>query len=128
MVCGRMKGAVMAETGDSDICKQIIVQLSRSPKHREPPENASSDSATVIVMHPDGSVEEYDSTLIPYPMESEFCAWGSGHHVAMGAMAHGASAVEAIKAAAKINPGTRLFGSAVPHMRVSKKWKKKKKE
>ena len=55
----------------------------------------TSDSTLIIVE--DGACYEIGSNGQPIRVEGKFAAWGSGDQVAIGALAHGASAIEAVK-------------------------------
>ena len=46
-----------------------------------------------------GIVRHYGGRLYPYKIQASFHADGSGGHLAIGAMAHGATAVQAVKIA-----------------------------
>lgn len=48
----------------------------------------------------------FDNRLYPYPLEAPFYAFGSGAHLAIGAMAHGASAYKAVKIASQYDANT----------------------
>lgn len=53
-----------------------------------------------------GVVRHYCGRLYPYKVQAPFHASGSGAHLAIGAMAHGATAVQAVKIAAQFDSGT----------------------
>lgn len=55
--------------------------------------------AALIIRNKTGQVFEYDSGYL-LPVMADYTAIGSGALLALGAMAHGASAVEAVEAAA----------------------------
>ena len=59
------------------------------------------DYSVLVIASKDGCKSFYD---VPHsvPTQSEFEAWGSGAEYAMGAMAHGANAVEAVIATSEI--------------------------
>lgn len=63
-----------------------------------------SGDASLIWMLPDGTCRFNDGDGW-YPMENEFHALGLGYQVAIGAMAHGATAKEAVEIAAKYVDG-----------------------
>lgn len=54
----------------------------------------------------DGEVLEWEAGPRPITFKYEYSAWGSGREVAMGALAAGANAIEAVAAACKHSPGT----------------------
>jgi len=68
-------------------------------KEEEWPEFQKSDSVTILVVVKDGKCIEYEGVSNPISCEDEFSAWGSGMEFAIGAMAMGATAVEAVEIA-----------------------------
>ena len=60
-------------------------------------------SSRLIVVTPDGQCKHYQGTThaIALPVREKFRAWGSGRDFAMGAMAMGASAAEAVRIASQ---------------------------
>lgn len=81
-----------------------------SPK--EKPE--LGDSFCMLVAQ-DGKVRRYEQKLVGFDCIAEWVAAGSGYEVALGAMAAGASAIEAVKIAARFDPSTNdKVQSAVP--------------
>lgn len=59
-----------------------------------------------IVINKKGSVTFYGSRLYPHEMHSDIFAIGSGSHLAISAMAHGASASQAVRIASKYDVNT----------------------
>ena len=64
------------------------------------------DGATLLAMHPDGSLHMADNRFPFYPLLDKTAAIGCGAQAAMAAMLGGATAGEAVKVAAKIDPST----------------------
>ena len=66
-------------------------------------QNGGEEGARLIIVHPDGRCQEYANS--PAPMVNDvfdkFRAWGSGRDYAMGAMAMGATATEAVTVASR---------------------------
>jgi hypothetical protein len=60
------------------------------------------DWARLIVVA-DGRVMVYERHPIAFPVEDPFMAWGSGRDYAMGAMARGATAREAVEIAMRFD-------------------------
>lgn len=61
-----------------------------------------SKSATTIQFHPKKRIMEYIEDYSPMLKDPrDYMAWGSGYKLALGAMAAGATAEEAVKAAVK---------------------------
>lgn len=61
------------------------------------------DDFYALVLTADGEVFLYDERLSPTHVEADFYAIGSGHEVAKGAMAAGATPEEAVEIACKLN-------------------------
>lgn len=61
---------------------------------------------SAITVNKKGSVYQYDGRLYPYSIDHKFYSIGSGASYALGAMEHGASAIEAVKIAAKYDSNT----------------------
>ena len=55
-----------------------------------------NDWASLVVFKPDGSVIEFERLPIAQPVMETFFAWGTGRELAIGAMAAGADAREAV--------------------------------
>lgn len=72
-------------------------QLGRPEKDRE---------TNGFIILPDDSCLRFESGAPPYRLTGPFFAWGSGNWVAVGAMAAGASADEAIRIAHQWDAGT----------------------
>ena len=62
---------------------------------------STEDFITMIVAGKDGKVDVYYDEPIPVPFSNNFNAWGSGAPFAIGAMAAGATPLEACKIAGK---------------------------
>lgn len=70
-----------------------------------------------IIVHPEGDVVVLDPTGFPMEIDAPFHTLGSGSGIAHGAMAQGASAIEAVKIAIKWVPSC---GGAVQSVRLKK--------
>lgn len=72
-----------------------------------PPSLAIGDSkGCVIAIMPNGAIVEWNGDHPPDMVRARFAAWGSGSDVALGAMAFGASAEQAVAAAATLDHAT----------------------
>lgn len=58
-----------------------------------------------IIINPDGDIAILDPTGYPMEIEAPFHTLGSGGEIAFGALAHGATAIEAVKIAIKYETG-----------------------
>lgn len=74
-----------------------------------PTANQEKDAlfARLIVVK-DGSVSQYETFYVPIPLIHPFFAWGSGRDFAIGAMANGAKATDAILIASQFDINTGL--------------------
>lgn len=64
------------------------------------------EDCTLLALYPDGSLHIAENRFPFYPLLDRFAAIGCGSQVAMAAMAGGATAGEAVKVAARIDPST----------------------
>ena len=69
----------------------------------ERPEGLGPDDLAALLIQPDGSAWEMTSALVPFRVPGEFAAIGGAWRLAVGAMAFGANAVEAVKVAIDLN-------------------------
>ena len=69
----------------------------------EPPD---FDDAQLLMVRTDGSLWIAEGQLPAYRLQDKFAAIGCGAAMAVGAMAAGASAVDAVKICCKLDPGT----------------------
>lgn len=69
------------------------------------PETPPLEALNALLVSPKGVVYCVENDLAPYEVKAEFFSEGSGDQIAMGAMAMGASAEEAVKIAIKYNIG-----------------------
>jgi hypothetical protein len=75
----------------------------------ECPMKDDDDGTCVVTMDlRTGTVEVWEAPGYPMSVKDKFAAWGSGAPVAIGAMAAGADAVEAVKIASAWDEGTGL--------------------
>lgn len=99
-------GEVLAWTGDQD-SGQIVAKWYSDGADPEkwPACQADKDVwARLIVAH-GGACRVFERQPVAMPIEDEFMAWGSGRDYAMGAMARGASAEEAVAVAMEFDTG-----------------------
>jgi hypothetical protein len=80
------------------------------------------DDFEAIIVGPDGYVALIDPVGFPMEIHNDFHAIGSGSYIAMGAMAAGASATDAVKYTMSLD--TRCGGDIISHS-ISKRKKKK---
>ena len=70
------------------------------------PQFPSDQGAISIVAYRDGRVAIITEKCVPQFCEAEFFACGSGNEIALGAMAMGATAEEAVRVAARLDVAT----------------------
>lgn len=103
---GRLpKGYRWAFAGSSQLmfafakwCERSIENDDLSTWDENPPRWSREDDATGILVFPDGKVSEYEGQGW-LRVEAPFLAWGSGEQIALGAMAAGKTASEALEIA-----------------------------
>lgn len=64
---------------------------------REPDAAVKVENLDAIMIDPEGKVYSVDNDLYPYVIDAPFHSGGSGSAIALGAMAHGATAEEAVR-------------------------------
>lgn len=100
----RVKGALIGFAGAlTDALRFVLWYRDRRSKRPTFDDNGGFDA---IVINPDGSMELWDQDLVPMIVESDYISIGSGNAVALGAMYQGASAEEALEAAAYFDTNT----------------------
>lgn len=67
------------------------------------PSFQGTDRWTRLILASKHGVVFYEQACIPIPVNTRFAAWGNGRDLALGAMAHGATAREAVKITSKYN-------------------------
>lgn len=94
---------LVGASGDFDLGLAVMVWLAGNG-----PKPAIPSDATLTVLHVDhdGKARIYHNALVPIPAGLPFFAIGSGRDYAMGAMAMGASAEEAVRIAARFDEST----------------------
>lgn len=65
----------------------------------KPPKDVGWTNMMAMVVSPGGDVYEYRNNTMPFRCHAKYYAIGSGSDFALGAMAHGATAYEAVIAA-----------------------------
>lgn len=91
-------GMLVGGCGDAAECHSVVEWLMGGQEGKAP----KAPDAYLIIVDKDGGVFfSSGSPFQPFPSELDFAAIGSGSAVAMGAMEAGASALEAVKIAAK---------------------------
>ncbi len=95
-------GWLVGAAGD---CNEIQRFFKWMEGDRNPDEALKFENMSGIVVSPKGEVFWADSNLDLYSTDVEFAAVGSGEKLAIGAMAMGASAEEAVRVCIKYDTG-----------------------
>lgn len=66
----------------------------------------TKDNCTCLMVHKDGRVLRFEGSPYPTPVLEPYTAIGSGTDFVLGAMAHGATAIEAMEIAKKLDVST----------------------
>lgn len=94
---------VVGVTGGLDYGLALIDWWVKGADQEKWPAFQATDNWTRLIVVPPGS-KPYWFERMPYPIEcnDEFAAWGSGRELALGALAMGASAKEAVEVANRL--------------------------
>lgn len=111
VTCGKLiirrlgkRQVAIASTGSDALWQLRIEWLLRRGKPGDYPPCTVDDALhTSIIVFGDGTPHFFTFTGIPSFVEDNFHAWGSGADIATGAMAAGASAVEAVRITCRHN-------------------------
>lgn len=97
---------IMAAAGSVFSCDKLEkwAETNLDPEHR--PDTDDSGSLQAFMITDEEELFLIDTSFIPWKIETEFFSVGNGDDLAFGAMANGASALEAVKVAAKYNVNT----------------------
>ncbi len=101
----RPDGALIGYAGPLSLCTAIRDWFLTGAIEERPKFGDSDDSAEALVAYPDGRVELHDREGC-FDIEAEFYAIGSGASIALGAMAAGCGAAEAVEMAAEYDTMT----------------------
>ncbi len=85
--------------GEYGAILKVIEWLTAGGKPREKPRLSRDSEFTGLLVRPNGEVVHYQLGLRPLRLTADFHAIGSGRQIAVGAMAAGASAEQAVRIA-----------------------------
>jgi len=107
---GTFETALLAGCGDSAFINQMVDWYRRGAKPEDYPaqQRDKDDWQTIAVFKKGEFIEIYERTPFPVIIEDVFFACGSGRDFALGAMACGKTAREAIEIAAQFDCGTGM--------------------
>ena len=102
----KVKGYLIGACGDGDVAAWFLDNFTPdiiTKKHRiaPPVSMTKEDEFEGIIVTPKGKIYLYTSKFMLLPISAKYIATGSGQPIALGAMAVGASAIEAIKVCIK---------------------------
>lgn len=97
-------GSLIAAAGKSMACA-VVVAWAESGMEGSP--NVSDDDFGAILVRPDRTVHHLSGDGSTVQIDAPFHAEGSGYQIALGAMAAGASAEEAVQIACKLDGKSR---------------------
>lgn len=112
----KINGCICAATGDWDRAQSLYEWFARGAKPEDFPDFQKTDDGFVgmVVVHPDNTVVKYERAPYPYTIEDKLFAVGSGRDFALGAMATGANAIQAVHIASRFDSGC---GMGVDYMK-----------
>ena len=102
----RIGRLLVGACGTTSLTQRFIGWIAGGMKGPAPALRIDDSHACVVAVMPDGALVEWNGDHPPDIIRAPFAAWGSGADIALGAMAFGASAEEAVKAAASIDHAT----------------------
>jgi len=97
-------GLIVATTGDCSFGIAMLQWWKDGAQAKKwPPFQATDDWARLIIFDPLTKPYCYERQPVKQVVEDPFMAWGSGRDFALGAMAMGATAFEAVAVASRFN-------------------------
>lgn len=99
-------GRLLAATGSIGDGRAVDSWLNAGGDPDKKPK-IDDDGYDALCLSPDGSAWRIDSSLTFFQLDAPFHAVGSGFELALGAMAHGATAAEAVKIACRLDTRSR---------------------
>lgn len=94
---------LVAACGSSGVTALFVRWAMDGSPDESKPVPHEKDSLLGVVIRPDGAIEIWNERMQKQTVEAPFVAAGSGNELAMGAMAMGASAVEAVRVACRFD-------------------------
>ena len=113
----KINGCICAASGDWDRAQALFEWFARGAKPENFPEHQKNndDWVGLVVVHPDNTVVKYERTPYPYQIEDKLFAMGSGRDFALGAMATGANAIQAVHIASRFESGCGMGVDYMTH-------------
>lgn len=111
-------GEVVAGVGNMDQCVMLFDWYEKGADPATWPAFQTSAEWSYLVVASSAGVKFYAQHPLPLTIENPFFAWGSGRDLALGAMAYGANAKEAVLVACEYESscglGVDVFGLMPP--------------
>lgn len=101
-------GDVLAWTGTLENGLTLADWYEKGADPKLWPTFQASDSWCRLILVSKGRAYSYEQLPVKQLVEDRFAAWGSGRDLAMGALAMGATAVEAVKVASRLSSSCGL--------------------
>jgi len=101
------QGHLLAVCGHSAMSLPFAAWIERREPQDDLPRLPAGADFAAIVAYIDGRVAVFSEKFLPQFVVAEFHSMGSGGEVALGAMAMGASADEAVRIACRFDPWSR---------------------
>jgi len=94
-------GGMMAATGPTSDCLMMLKWYADGADPEAMPKGQQTeDWSMLVVVRKRGPILQYDTNPLPVEIRRRTpWAWGSGREIALGALGHGATAIEAVKIA-----------------------------
>lgn len=94
-------GEVVAFTGSASTGRVLMDWYESGADKSAWPESQSGDDWARLVVAAEGGISFYESHPVAVSVQDKFTAFGSGRDVALGALAMGATAVQAVEIASR---------------------------
>lgn len=96
----RTKTHALAFSGDAGYGIKFV-EWFRGDRTDPCPMDEHADVNVLVMDLETGRCAQWEEPGVPIPIEDKFCAIGSGHDLAIGAMSFGATAIEAVECASE---------------------------
>ena len=100
----KLDGHLIGVAGDGHACMEMVRWFNNGAKEDDFPEiQKSEDNGMLMVVTPEKVITFYEKSPLPLIYENDFAAMGSGRDFALGAMASGLGATEAVEVACRFD-------------------------
>jgi len=99
-------GTLIGSAGDYTATVRALEWLAAGKSEESKPEFGEEEAVLLLIVHSDGAVGIAMSDLVECPLLGDYFAIGSGCELALGAMAAGARAEEAVLIACRFDSAT----------------------